>query len=253
VQADRGAYEEAERLGRDALSIAQEIGDRRWQAICLQGLRAVQAKLGAYEEAEWLYGEALRIAKEIGERRSQAGCLHGLGSVQADRGAYEEAERLLGDAHSIANEIGAMGEAARSGAERAVCLLRLSRVEEAGAAAREAVRRSEETRQADAQVAPLIALALCGGGGVLELEAAKEAAERAVREARRLVRPYDECRALLAFSEVLSRGGDMVGSQGAVREAEEIAGRHGMGGLLARAQGTEGASVAGAAGGARVS
>ncbi len=90
-----------------------------------------------------------------------------------------------------------------------------------------AVQLSKGCRQADAQILPLIALALCGGDA--------GTAERAAAEARRLGRRYDECRSLLAVAEIRAGQGEAESAHAAGSEAAQIAREYAMNHLLARA------------------
>jgi tetratricopeptide (TPR) repeat protein len=114
IQQYRGNYEEAEKLYRQSLDIKKEIGDTAGVASSLHQLGMIQEYRGNYEEAEKLYRQSLDILKEIGDTARVASSLHQLGMVQQYRGNYEEAEKLYRQSLDIAKEIGDTAGVAQS-------------------------------------------------------------------------------------------------------------------------------------------
>jgi len=100
----RGDLAEAERLYRECLAIAKEIGARQGEASSLQNLGEIAYMRGDLAEAERLYRESLAI-EEISDR-NEAGSLNNLGIIAQIRGDLAEAERLYRESLAIIREIG---------------------------------------------------------------------------------------------------------------------------------------------------
>ncbi|MBU2670976.1 tetratricopeptide repeat protein [Actinoplanes bogorensis] len=103
---DRGDYREAERRYQQALTIKEELGDRAGTAGSYHQLGNLAYLTSDYAEAERRYQQALTIVEELGDRASTARSYHQLGMLAQDRGDYGEAERRYQQAESIFEELG---------------------------------------------------------------------------------------------------------------------------------------------------
>ncbi|MBI3762611.1 MAG: tetratricopeptide repeat protein [Chloroflexi bacterium] len=90
-----GDYEQAERLYRESLKTAEELGDRHGFAVTQGSLGHLARVRGDYEEAERLYRESLKTFEELGDRRGVAVTQGSLADLARLRGDYEQAERLF--------------------------------------------------------------------------------------------------------------------------------------------------------------
>jgi tetratricopeptide (TPR) repeat protein len=122
-----GTYEDTRQLdkARDCFekgrAIAFDVGDRRWEGLCVYGIGRVRSMqkdfIGAVEEEK----EALRLLEREGRRLDIAKVCAGLGGNLYELKQYEEAERYLIKATSEARATGA-------GVVLTACLYNLSSV-----------------------------------------------------------------------------------------------------------------------------
>jgi tetratricopeptide (TPR) repeat protein len=91
---------------QEALSIFQEIGDRKGIAISLSGLAAAARAQGEYKAARQLFQQSLAIFREIGNREEIANCLHDLGYTAWMLGEYRIAKELYQESLVFSREIG---------------------------------------------------------------------------------------------------------------------------------------------------
>ena len=99
-----GQIKQAMELYNHALAIAQEVGDRQGECICLSRLGLVQRDLGHY--ALQSFEEALAIAREIGDRFNEGNCLGHLGDTYREMEENIRAIEYHEQALVIAREIG---------------------------------------------------------------------------------------------------------------------------------------------------
>ena len=83
---DQGRLEEAEDWYRQALTIEEELGDRRGMATTYRQLGITAEDRGRLEEAEDWYRQALTIKEDLGNRPSLALTYAQLGLLAEDRG-----------------------------------------------------------------------------------------------------------------------------------------------------------------------
>ncbi|MEM7532880.1 MAG: tetratricopeptide repeat protein [Chloroflexota bacterium] len=105
VYSDLAKYERAIEFYKQALSIAQEINNRRNEGLILGNLGLVYADLGLLDRAIEYYEQALSIAQKINDRRSESNHLGNLGLAYADLGQVDRAIKLYEQALAIAQEI----------------------------------------------------------------------------------------------------------------------------------------------------
>jgi tetratricopeptide (TPR) repeat protein len=99
-------YEDARRLHRESLAIAEDLGDRRSIAATKQALGTLAYLQGDYEEARRLWQENLAIKQELGDRPGIASTKHQLGMLAHEQHDYDEARRLYGESLAIRQELG---------------------------------------------------------------------------------------------------------------------------------------------------
>jgi tetratricopeptide (TPR) repeat protein len=118
-----GGWDEAEACFREALGIAEAVGDRRNQTAAYHQLGLIAEERGAYDEALDWHRKSLAISEELGHRAGMAYSHHQLGRIAEERGAYDEAldwyrkslviSEALGDSVGIAAsylQLGMVGE-----------------------------------------------------------------------------------------------------------------------------------------------
>ncbi len=112
VLRDLGSYQESEAAYQQSLSIAQDIGDLRQQAVVKSqsgGLALVQGKLA---DAEQSYQAALQIFHQLQEPASEARVWHQLGMVYEVAKQWEAAEQVYREAARIKESLGRLRDSA---------------------------------------------------------------------------------------------------------------------------------------------
>jgi len=104
----RGDLERCAALWREALRIRREIGDRRGEASSLQALAFVLPAIGESDRVLSTMQEALEIWRSIGERRGEASMLMNIGNHLVDSARYEEGLSHLRRAIERHRETGAL-------------------------------------------------------------------------------------------------------------------------------------------------
>ena len=96
-----GDYTRARTLLAESLALAQEIGDKHCQALCLELSGEVALREGDYARARTLLEESLVLSQAIGNKDQIAFCLEGLARVAATQEQLEWAARLFGVAEAL--------------------------------------------------------------------------------------------------------------------------------------------------------
>jgi DNA-binding SARP family transcriptional activator/tetratricopeptide (TPR) repeat protein len=91
VQAQTGAYADADPNFRRALDLFRELGDRPNEAVVLNGLAGMLEKQERYPEALAVALDALRMLKAVGHWWTQATLENGVGWLYAHLGQYDRA------------------------------------------------------------------------------------------------------------------------------------------------------------------
>lgn len=117
-------------LWREALEIANEIGDLGLQATLADNLGEVLVLLGHYDEADDCLGRAVSLAELTGRKRTLVDALRNQGLLRIARTQWDGAEAVLARARVAAVELGLPRPLAL--VERADGDLALARVEETG-------------------------------------------------------------------------------------------------------------------------
>ncbi|HST54151.1 MAG TPA: tetratricopeptide repeat protein [Pyrinomonadaceae bacterium] len=97
----RGYWDEATRLGEQALVSARSAEDVAEIAGLSHNLAVMYQKRGELTDARRLYGESLEIKKRLGDQSGVAITLHQLGRLAEDDGDKAEAARLFRESLSI--------------------------------------------------------------------------------------------------------------------------------------------------------
>lgn len=148
-----GQYADARKAFEAALTIAEESGDVRAQAIELERLGAVASAEGQLEEAVTRHRAALALCRQLHDPAIEAGALHHLAGALRQRGEEEEAEQHYREAARIDRQHGHAAQLARHLIALADLLQsRPDRLAEARHVAEEALRIAQEVDPAGKEV-----------------------------------------------------------------------------------------------------
>jgi tetratricopeptide (TPR) repeat protein len=103
---DRGEPTKARRLYDESLEIEKRLGNQRGGALTVWGLGNISLNQGYFDEARKLFQEALETFRRLGDQANTAGVLHQLGSLAQDQGEDVEARRLYGESLEISKRLG---------------------------------------------------------------------------------------------------------------------------------------------------
>ena len=98
-------YEAAREYFKEALGLAQEIGNSPAEADCLVRIGQVERRLGRYTEAQNCFLRAYEIAQGLHERRMEFECVIHLGKIARDQSRFNEAYEQYLRAYAIAQEL----------------------------------------------------------------------------------------------------------------------------------------------------
>ena len=101
-----GDYQKAIEYQQQGLAIAREIGDREGEGQSLGNLGIAYYFLGDYQKAIEYHQQRLAIAREIGDRSGEGSSLGNLGIAYYSLGDYQKAIEYLQQRLAIAREIG---------------------------------------------------------------------------------------------------------------------------------------------------
>ncbi len=101
-----GDWKRAEKVERDALVLAEEVGDRGGRAASETALAEVARKRARYDEAVALLARAQGGFEDLGDEAGVGRVLHLAGTVAAQRGAYDEAVAKYEASLAIRERIG---------------------------------------------------------------------------------------------------------------------------------------------------
>ena len=90
----------------DALAVAREVGDRRFEGIVLGYLGKLHREQGRMDVAREHFDDALAAAREVGDRRFEGIVLGYLGILHREQGRMDVAREHYDDALAVAREIG---------------------------------------------------------------------------------------------------------------------------------------------------
>jgi predicted ATPase/class 3 adenylate cyclase len=154
-----GRHDEAEVLSREALAIADEIGDKARRCTVLQQLSGIERLRGNFARARELGSEALEIARARQETRSRVFALGNLAHIEADEGNLERALEISREAIAASALINDRVSDGVTKFHVADLLLQLERIEEA----REFTRSSLRSLRREGMLGPLVlGIEVCG-------------------------------------------------------------------------------------------
>lgn len=105
----RGYWDEAVKLGEQALQAARSLQDEMNIAGLSHNLAVMYQRRGEAAEARRLYDESLEIAKRLGNQSGVAITLHQLAMLAQNQGELEEARRLFDESLEISKRLGNQG------------------------------------------------------------------------------------------------------------------------------------------------
>lgn len=101
-----GRYEQAESLLEEGLAIAQELGEKRIEAVSLRYLGVAASGRGDYGTAQSFLEQTLSLWRELGERSDISLSLSFLGDVALAEGKSLKAQSLYQESAKLLNEFG---------------------------------------------------------------------------------------------------------------------------------------------------
>jgi len=171
----QGDYPEAERLAREALAIAQEMGDQERRTDAIANLANVAAAVNEFQRARSLYEEVLAHARQSGDPWKVGTALVHLGDLALAEGDYERAAQLCKEGLEQNRASGDAMNQAIASMNLAMAQLQLHDFPQAAASVREALRISVDVGDRDQA-----ALCLLVVGALAEARGEPEAAARLV-------------------------------------------------------------------------
>jgi tetratricopeptide (TPR) repeat protein len=106
MRMNRGEHSEARPTYQQALAAFRELGSEENVAISLHQLASLAKDQGEMGEAQRLYEESLEIKKKLGNQSGIANTLHQLAMLAQDQGEVEEAQRLYNQSLEIDKKLG---------------------------------------------------------------------------------------------------------------------------------------------------
>jgi tetratricopeptide (TPR) repeat protein len=106
IYAQQGDQASAEKIYRESISIAREIGDKPALAVHLGNLGDLLHSQGRFADALASYNSALELAREVGHKLSVSIDLQEIGDVLADQGSLDAAMKNYSEALAMQKEIG---------------------------------------------------------------------------------------------------------------------------------------------------
>jgi DNA-binding CsgD family transcriptional regulator len=219
VECWRGDLAEAQLMAEDTLERALQLGTDVPRAIALSTGATVAAYVGRADEARRAATEALEIFERGSCLAVTVWPMVTLGFLEVSLGNYDAAIRTLGPLVAAAPAMG-YGEptAAPFAADAAEALIGVGRLDEAAALVEQLEHNGRRLDRAWALAlgARCRSLLLAAQG---DLDAAAEAAERALAEHERLPMPFERARTMLALGQIQRRRRQKRAAAGALQEA----------------------------------
>lgn len=106
VARQQGDYELGSALGRDSLSLFQELNDTWGMANALRTQALVEHAAGNDVDAEEAYGRSLDLYRQLGDRWGVASSLRSLALMAHRRADLERAQRLCQESLSVFRDLG---------------------------------------------------------------------------------------------------------------------------------------------------
>jgi tetratricopeptide (TPR) repeat protein len=204
---DRSRWEESSTLYRRGLALADQIGDRSLGALMKFNLTEILIDRGLLDEAESLIREVIRLWKAAGAEADVAEANRELARILARRGRFDEAGSLLEATRAYQAHEGIVAEVLRTDVRRGEVMLLEGRAEDALEVLRSSERIAATT---DGGAVVETSIARLEGCALLQLgrtEAARDLLERALHRARENGERLEEALALDALIELASHEG----------------------------------------------
>ena len=96
--ARKGSFEQALEVGQQALELFRALGDRRGEALTLNGIGLTQARMGDEAGALDSYETAVALLTELGDSHGAGRVLANMGALESGQGHDEQARAYLHDA-----------------------------------------------------------------------------------------------------------------------------------------------------------
>ena len=109
----QGDYVAARALLSEAITVAEQVGDRRQHAACLRLLAHAPSQYGEFDVAREHLSKAMAIYRELGDEAGEIDVLVNLGGVATDQGDYDFARSCLLRALAFRRRHGDMSAIAR--------------------------------------------------------------------------------------------------------------------------------------------
>lgn len=149
AHAEQGDSPAAQAYYQEALTMAEELGDR-WRVTSARHNTGVELEInGDWEAAVGEYQAALATADQLGSARHQATVISSLGILRMKRGEYAESEAHLTRGLAVAEAASLRAYQVGALASRADLYLRQERMDEAGALLAQAREMAEEIEGRD--------------------------------------------------------------------------------------------------------
>ena len=137
--------------GEKAVTLHQQVGNRRSEALALNSLGIQARRQGRYSEAEGYYQTSFQILQELGFRLGLSVLSNNLALVWLEQGRYEKAKQRLKFSIEISRNIGIGRNEAWSLAHLALVELRSGNLDAAKLAASEAMAKAKAFKDPDVE------------------------------------------------------------------------------------------------------
>ncbi len=214
-----GDFARADRRYKEALSLAQALGDPRAEVRVIRGLARLEQQKRNFEGAEILFTRAMARSARSDDPRGVAAGLLGRAFVASRTGRRDEAVELFGEAEEAAREANDLFALAQARYGLGVARWQGRQLAEAGTLLREARTQAEElgATHLHLQCASALADVLRSSG---EADRAAQIYEQQLRQARRLRSLEDMVLARLKLAQVALGRRDLAGMIHHARQAQ---------------------------------
>ena len=156
---EAGRYEDAKRFHQEALALAEDGGDLRFQSKALVSL-AIVSRRNDIELALKCVDRALQLARKTGDLRDQANALANLATVYRHMEKFEKAIEIHRKRIALAEKLGDTRGRRNTIGNMANCYRRLNQLDEAQAHLDESIRLSRELNDDQAVAIDMVNLGL---------------------------------------------------------------------------------------------
>jgi diguanylate cyclase (GGDEF)-like protein len=216
-------FDDAVRLGQEALALADRLGIGWWQSDARSNLAYSYYQAGQLEQAERLNAEARVLAEKLGDAMSLFNAATNAGILAAARHDATGEEREMRAAIDYARRAGARRDEALALANLADVYLRSRQYATALAVSEQALPLSREMKDMSGE---MVALANIGISkiGLGKLDEGKRSVRAAIAIEERRGSPASMAEILKELGDALERAGDLKGALAAYQEHRALAG-----------------------------